>query len=254
MATQIQSNSKYSDAEWAARQELAACYRIFALLGWDEGIYNHITSRVPGEDGAYLINPFGLSYDEVCASNLIKIDADGNKVDTDNPWHVNKAGFVQHSLFHKNLPDAHAIIHTHTTATMAVCCLEGGLRPMNFYSGFLAGRVGYHDFEGITVREDEGERLLANLGNHRILMLRNHGPVVMGRTIPEAFLQYYLLQRSCEVQLATMSMGKAIEVPAEVLAVHQRDQNAVQIPGGAGRADFDAMVRKLDRLDRSWRD
>jgi ribulose-5-phosphate 4-epimerase/fuculose-1-phosphate aldolase len=254
MATQLQPNSKYSEAEWAARQELAACYRIFAMMGWDEGIYNHITLKVPGEDGSYLINPFGLCYDEVCASNLIKIDSDGNKVDVDNPWHVNKAGFVQHSVFHKSLPDAHAIIHTHTTATMAVCSLEGGLQPTNFYSCFLQGRLGYHDFEGITVRDEEGVRLVGNLGDHRMLMLKNHGPVVMGKTIPQAFLNYYLLQRACEVQMATLSMGKPILVPQDVVDVHQRDQNSVQIPGGPGRADFDAMVRKLDRIDRSWRD
>jgi ribulose-5-phosphate 4-epimerase/fuculose-1-phosphate aldolase len=254
MATQLKANSKYSEAEWAARQELAACYRIFAMMGWDEVIYNHITLRVPDEEGSYLINPFGLRYDEVCASNLIKIDGDGNKVDADNPWHVNKAGFVQHSLFHKSLPDVHAVIHTHTTATMAVCSLEGGLQPVNFNACFLMDHMGYHDFEGITVREEEGVRLLQNLGDHRILMLKNHGPVVMGRTLPEAFQRYWLLQRSCEVQLATMSMGKPIMVSPEVVAVHQRDQSEVRLPGGPGKADFDAMVRKIDMIDRSWRD
>jgi ribulose-5-phosphate 4-epimerase/fuculose-1-phosphate aldolase len=224
------------------------------MLGWDELIYNHITVRVPGEDGAYLINPYGLRYDEVCASNLIKIDADGNKVDTDNPWHVNKAGFVQHSLFHRNLPDAHAIIHTHTTATAAVCCLEGGLQPTNFNACFLMGRVAYHDFEGITVREEEGERLLKNLGDKRILLLRNHGPVVMGKSLPHAFQTYFVLQRACETQMAVMQMGKPLMVPQEVIDIHQRDQGQVAIPGGAGKADFDAMVRKVDKIDPSWRD
>jgi ribulose-5-phosphate 4-epimerase/fuculose-1-phosphate aldolase len=254
MATQLKPNTKYSEAEWTARQELAACYRIFAMLKWDEMIFNHITVKVPDEDGSYLINPYGLHFSEVTASTLIKIDSDGNKVDVDNPWHVNRAGFVQHSLFHKHVPDAHAIIHTHTTATMAVCGLEGGLQPVNFYACNMMGQMGYHDFEGITVRDEEGDRLLENLGKHRILMLRNHGPVVMGKSLPAAFITYWVLQRACEIQLATMSMGKPIVVGDDVIAVHQRDQYQTQIPGGAGKAEFDAMVRLVDKIDRSWRD
>ncbi len=254
MATQLKPNIKYSEAEWATRQQLAACYRVFAMMGWDEMIYNHITVAVPDEEGSYLINPYGMHFSEVTASTLIKIDIDGNKVDVDNPWHVNLAGFVQHSLFHRNLHDVQAIIHTHTTSTMAVCALEGGLQPVNFYACNMMGRLGYHDFEGITVRAEEGERLLENLGDHRILMLRNHGPVVMGRTLPEAFLKYWVLQRACDIQLATMSMGKPILVGEDVIAVHQRDQGLAQIPGGAGKAEFDAMVRLVDKIDTSWRD
>lgn len=255
MATQLKSNSKYSEAEWAARQELAACYRVFAMMGWDELIFNHITVKVPGEDGCYLINPYGLHFSEVTASTLIKIDSEGNKVDADNPWHVNKAGFVQHSLFHREVPDAHAIIHTHTTATVAVCSLEGGLQPINFYACNLMGHLGYHDFEGITVRDEEGERFLKSLGNHRILMLKNHGPVVMGKTLPQAFLMYWVLQRACEHQLATLQMGAPIMVPPEVIAVHQRDQVLQQTPGiQPGKLEFDAMVRKIDKIDRGWRD
>ncbi len=254
MATQIKPNSKYSEAEWTARQELASCYRVFAMMKWDEMIFNHITVKVPGEDDAFLINPYGLHFSEVTASNLIKIDIHGNKLDADNPWHVNRAGFVQHALFHSKLEDAHAIIHTHTTATMAVCAVEGGLQPVNFYACNFMGNLGYHDFEGITVRDEEGDRLLESLGNNRILMLKNHGPVVMGRTLPEAFIKYWVLQRACEIQLATMSMGKAIPIGDDVVKVHQRDLYQAQIPGGAGRAEFDAMVRLVDKTDRSWRD
>jgi ribulose-5-phosphate 4-epimerase/fuculose-1-phosphate aldolase len=239
--------------EREVRQQLAACYRIFAMMGWDEMIFNHITVKVPGEEGAFLINPYGLHFSEVKASNLVKIDIDGNTLDGSN-WPVNKAGFVQHSLFHRHLDHAHAIIHTHTTATMAVCSSEGGLRPVNFYACNFIGQVGYHDFEGVTVREEEGPRLLSALGDKTILLLKNHGPVVMGKSLPEAFLKYWALQRACEIQLATMSMGSAIEVPAEVIAVHQRDLHMTQIPGGPGKAEFDAMVRKVDRIDTSWRD
>jgi ribulose-5-phosphate 4-epimerase/fuculose-1-phosphate aldolase len=239
--------------EREVRQELAACYRIFAMMGWDELIFNHITVKVPGEEGAFLINPYGLHFSEVKASNLVKIDIDGNTLDGSN-YPVNKAGFVQHSLFHRHVPSAHAIIHTHTTATMAVCCTEGGLAPTNFYACNFIGQLGYHDFEGVTVREEEGPRLLTALGTKTILMLKNHGPVVMGKSLPEAFLKYWALQRACEIQLATASLGAPIHVPADVIAVHQRDLHMTQIPGGPGKAEFDAMVRRVDKIDSSWRD
>jgi ribulose-5-phosphate 4-epimerase/fuculose-1-phosphate aldolase len=242
-----------SPEEREARQQLAACYRIFAMMGWDEMIFNHITVKVPGEEGAFLINPYGLHFSEVTASSLVKIDIDGNKLD-DSPYPVNKAGFVQHSLFHRHLDHAHAIIHTHTTATMAVCSSEGGLQPVNFYACNFIGQVGYHDFEGVTVREEEGPRLLEALGDKTILLLKNHGPVVMGKSLPEAFIKYWALQRACEIQLATLSMGKAIQIPADVIAVHQRDLHMTQIPGGPGKAEFDAMVRRVDKIDTSWRD
>ena len=150
MATQFKRSAECSEAEWAARQDLAACYRIFDMLGWSESIYNHITLRVPGEE-AFLINPFGLLWSEVSASNLVKIDSDGNKL-CGSPHPVNLAGFTQHSMFHKRLPWAHAIVHTHTPDTMAVCSSEEGLTPTNFYACFFEGAIGYHDFEGITVR------------------------------------------------------------------------------------------------------
>lgn len=242
-----------SAAEWEARQQLAACYRVFDMLGWSEMIYNHITLKVPDEDGAFLINPFGLHFSEVTASSLVKIDIDGNTL-ADSPYPVNLAGFTQHAVFHRHLPDAHCIMHTHTTAGAAVSSVEGGLRPTNFYACGFAGQIAYHDFEGVTVRSEEGERLIANLGDRRVMFLRNHGILVMGRTLPEAFLKHWSLQRACEIQIATATMGRALEVPPEVIAVHQRDLSKVQIPGGPGRADFAAMVRLVDRIDRTWRD
>ena len=145
MATQLKRSPDCSEAEWAARQDLAACYRIFDMLGWSESIYNHITVRVPGEE-AFLSNPFGLLWSEVTASNLVKIDSEGNKL-CGSPYPVNLAGFTQHSVFHKRLPWAHAIVHTHTPDTMAVCSSEEGLTPTNFYSCFFEGAIGYHDFE-----------------------------------------------------------------------------------------------------------
>lgn len=253
MATAAAAPRVMSDAEWEARQQLAAAYRVFDHLGWSEMIYNHITLKVPGEDHAFLINPFGLHFSEVKASNLVKIDIDGNKLD-DSPYPVNRAGFVQHAVFHRNLPDVHCIMHTHTTAGMAVSSLEGGLQPINFYACNFAGQIAYHDFEGVTVRDEEGARLVANLGDKRMLLLRNHGIVAMGRTLPEAFIKHWSLQRACEVQLATLSMGKPLTVSPEVVAVHQRDLHMAQVPGGAGAADFAAMVRLVDRVDTSWRE
>jgi ribulose-5-phosphate 4-epimerase/fuculose-1-phosphate aldolase len=252
MATAVLRNSQMSESEWKTRQELAACYRVFAMLGWDESIYNHITVKVPDEEDAFLINPFGLHFSEVKASNLVKIDIDGNKLD-DNPYPVNLAGFVQHSVFHRNLADAHCIAHTHTTAGMAVASLEGGLQPVNFYAANWVGQLAYHDFEGVTVRSEEGARLIGHLGDKRAMLLRNHGILVMGRTVPEAFLKHWSLQRACEIQLATMQAGKPLTIQPDVLAVHQRDLSKVQIPGGVGKADFDAMVRRVDKIDPNWR-
>jgi ribulose-5-phosphate 4-epimerase/fuculose-1-phosphate aldolase len=250
MATALR-NSQMTDAEWEARQELAACYRIFDMFGWSELIYNHITLRVPGEDHAFLINPFGLHFSEVTASNLVKIDIDGNKLD-DSPHPVNLAGFTQHSAFHRHLPDAHCIAHTHCQAGMAVSSTREGLRASNFYSAAFAGRLAYHDFEGITVRAEEGQRMIESLGDKRCLMLRNHGIVVMGKTVPETFFYHWLLNRACEIQIATAQAGTPIELPADVIAVHQRDftKNAIS---DIGRADFEAMVRLVDKIDTSWR-
>lgn len=256
MATIARSMGKHPDmpaAEWTARQQLAACYRIFDHLGWSELIYNHITLRVPGEENAFLINPFGLLYSEVTASSLVKIDIDGHVLDG-NPYPVNRAGFTQHSVFHRHLPDAHCIVHTHTTAGMAVSATREGLTPTNFYAAAFIGRIAYHDFEGITIRPEEGERLIAHLGEKRIMMLRNHGTLVMAKSLPEAFLTQWMLQRACEVQVATGAAGTPMNIPAEVIAVHQRDLSGVQLPAGPGVPDFEAMVRKIDRIDRGWRE
>lgn len=254
MATASQTyGNAMSDAEWTARQQLAACYRIFARQGWDEMIYNHITLRVPGEDHAFLINPFGLHYREVRASNLVKIDIDGNVLG-DGRYPVNKAGFTQHSVFHRHLPDAHCIIHTHTTAGMAVSATQEGLLPTNFYAAAFYGQIAYHGFEGVTIRSEEGARLIESLGNKRIMLLRNHGTLVMGETLPSAFFRHWALQRACEIQVATGAAGTPALIPDEVIAVHQRDMGGVQLPGGEGAADFAAMVRMLERDEVDWKD
>ena len=258
MATQLKPQDslkdRVSEAEWQARLDLAACYRIFDLLGWSESIYNHISLKIPDEENTFLINPFGLMYDEVTASNLVKIDVEGNNVGG-SPYMVNKAGFTQHAYFHEHAgARANAICHVHTTETMAVCSHKDGLVPSNFYACNFVGQIGYHNFEGVTVRAEEGERLLANLGEHTILMLRNHGPVVMDKTIQGMFVKMWALQRACEIQVATLSQGQSNIVTQEVIDTHQRDLSVMSGQGGAGMFDFEAWKRKADRVDSSWRD
>lgn len=238
--------------EWAARVQLAAAYRIVDHLGWTELIYNHISLRVPGEAGHYLINPFGLTYAEVCASNLIKVDLQGRIVG-ESRWPINPAGATFHGAIHATLPQAHCVIHVHTTPTMAVCCLEDGLAFTNFYAAQLHGKVAYHEFEGITVHPEEGARMLASAQGKPVLLLRNHGPVVIGHGLAQAFSLMWLLQRACEVQLATQSMGAARPIPTAVLEACVRDSLNFNPGYGAGQDSFEALQRTIDRIDDSYR-
>ena len=265
--------------EWAARLELAACYRVFAHLGWTEMIYNHITLRLPdsvtgagspgpaagppqgaaapsGSMGAqFLINPFGLHYSEVTASNLVKIDLQGRVLDG-SASRVNPAGFVVHAAIHDGLPGAHCVMHTHTTAGVAVACLKDGLQQTNFYTAQLHGMLAYHDFEGITIHAEEGPRLLHSIGRRQAVILRNHGLLAWGATLPQTFAILWTLQRACEIQLATFSMGgpqAALTVPEAIAERCTRDSLQYDPAHGAGRDVFDALVRQVDRLDPGYR-
>ncbi|HVL55369.1 MAG TPA: class II aldolase/adducin family protein [Burkholderiaceae bacterium] len=191
--------------EWQARLQLAACYRLFDHLGWTEMIFNHITLRVPGPQPLFLINPYGLHYSEVTATNLVKIDLEGNKVDG-SPHPINPAGFVIHAAIHRARPDAHCVIHTHTTAGVAVACKQAGLSFENFYGAQMYGRIAYHDFEGVTTDIDEQQRLVASFGDKEVLILRNHGLLVVGPDVPSAYYLMWSLQRACEVQLASAAI------------------------------------------------
>lgn len=234
------------DTEWSLRLELAACYRIFHHLRWTESIFNHISARLPGDDHHYLINPFGLLYSEVTATNLIRVDLDGRPVHP-TPYGVNVAGFVIHSAIHRHRPDAQCVMHTHTTAGMAVACKQGGLRTDNFNSAQLHGRVAYHAFEGITTDVGEQERIVRSLGDKEVLILRNHGLLVAGPHIPQAFATMWCLQRACEVQVLADSMaGANVEVPQSVLdAIPAQARPFRETPGGARRGQlmFDAALR-----------
>ncbi len=242
-----------SDAEWDARVNLAACYRIFAHLGWTEMIYNHITLRLDEPEPQFLINPFGLHYSEVKASNLVKIDLQGRKVG-ESPWPVNPAGFTVHAAIHAGIPGAHCVMHTHTTAGIAVACSKAGLLMSNFYSAQLHDKVGYHDFEGITVHAEEGPRLVRNIGDKPAVILRNHGLLAWGTTLARAFVTLWTLNRACEIQLASMAMGAVIDIPEAVQRRCTEDSFQFRADFGAGQDVLDALTRLVDRVDTSYRE
>lgn len=232
------------EEEWRLRRDLADCYRLFAYLGWSEAIFNHITVRVPGPEQHYLINPFGLLYEEVTPENLVKIDLDGNPVGaSDHP--VNPAGFIIHSAIHRAREDAHCIIHVHTTEGIAVSCKAAGLSHDNFYGAQFHGRIAYHDFEGISVHPEEQPRLVASLGDKDVLILRNHGLLVVGQDIPHAFRWVWTLQRACEVQCRAAAIaGSDIALTDAVRRAATRD--ALAFAGDrTARLIFDAMVRRM---------
>ncbi len=247
---QPQARDMHPD-EWTARVQLAAAYRIFDMLGWTEMIYNHITVRLPdsvtGGQKQFLINPFGLHYSEVTAANLLKIDIHGRKLDAANPWPVNPAGFVIHAAIHDAVPDAHCVMHTHTTTGLAVACTEGGLAQNNFYSAQLHEKVAYHDFEGITIHAEEAPRLLASLGDKPLMILRNHGLLAVGATLPFTFALLWTLQRACDIQVAQAALGPAIRVPEAVAIRTTRDSFQFDQQFGGGQDVFDAMTRLMEK-------
>jgi ribulose-5-phosphate 4-epimerase/fuculose-1-phosphate aldolase len=235
--------------EAAARRELAACYRLFDHLGWTEAIFNHITLRVPSPAGTahYLINPFGLHYSEVSASNLVKIDAEGNDIGGTGRK-VNLAGFVIHGAIHQVRHDAHCVAHIHTTAGCAVSCKESGLRHDNFYSAMLYGDVGYHEYEGVTTSLEERPRLVRSLGERSHLVLRNHGLLAVGGTVAQCFQRLWTLQRACEIQLAAdAGSGPNREIPVPVLErvpASRLKMNDSSKADAVSQLMFDAMLRR----------
>lgn len=242
-----------TDEERALRVQLAACYRVFHLLGWTELIYNHITVRVPGPERHFLINPFGLHYSEVKASNLVKIDLEG-RVIGEAQWPVNPAGFVLHSAIHQGIEGAHCVMHTHTTAGCAVACSQAGLSMDNFYSAQLHERVAYHDFEGITVHADEGPRVVRSIGQRPAVILRNHGLLAWGDTLPYTFAVLWTLQRACEIQVAGATLGPTVPIPEAVQRKASQDALQFDPRRGGGRDVFAALVRMVDRVDPSYKE
>lgn len=245
--------------EWALRVQLAAAYRIIDHLGWSELIWTHTTVRVPGPEHHFLINPYGFRFDEVCASNLVKVDMHGNIMGDQNQ-EINPAGFVIHSAIHMTRPDAQCIMHTHTTAGMAIAALEEGLLPISMYSLGYYDRVAYHDFEGPSLDLDERRRLAGNLGNKHVLVLKNHGLLTCGQTVAQAFVRMFRLERACQVQLAAQSTGSPLVVPPKKICElsAERSDDFLVAEGDKGYSrnpnpEFAALVRLMDKKDASFR-
>lgn len=241
--------------EWETRVQLAACYRLVEHFGMTDLIYNHITARVPGPDHHFLINPFGPHYSEITASSLVKVDLDGKNVDgTDTP--INPAGYVIHSCIHRARPDVQAVIHTHTRAGIAVSCMEEGLVPMEQNGFQFLGRIAYHDYEGLALNDEEQARLLDDMGDCDVMILRNHGLLTCGSNISQAFRKIYYLENACKIQLDVMATG-TLKLPSEAVQKHTATQWETGAAGNGGIDDqtleWPAMMRMMDRKDPSYR-
>jgi ribulose-5-phosphate 4-epimerase/fuculose-1-phosphate aldolase len=241
-----------SDAEWALRVDLAACYRAVAMFGWDDLVFTHISARVPGPDVHFLINPYGMLFEEITASSLVKVDLDARPV-MPTPHPVNPAGFTIHSAIHAARHDVGCILHLHTPAGIAVSIQETGLLPLSQQALVCATSIGYHDYEGIALRDDEKPRLVNDLGDKVFLILRNHGTLTVGATVADAFLAMFNLQRACEIQVMAQSSGRPlIPVAAGIVDTMKQYAGAVLRGLGGGLA-WPGVLRKLDRIDPSFR-
>ena len=242
-----------SAGEWSVRVDLAACYRLIAMYGWDDLIFTHISARVPGPDEHFLINAYGMLFEEMTASSLVKVDLHGDKV-LDSPYPVNPAGFVIHSAVHEARPDVGCVLHTHTRAGVAVSAQAGGLQPVSQVSLFPYATLAYHDYEGVALNDEEKPRLVADLGSNNALILRNHGLLTTGPTIADAFLMMYALETACQIQVMAQSPGgKLIPVPQPIVDGIQA-QSEVVLKGLGGQLAWPGLLRKLDRIDPSFRD
>ena len=239
--------------EWQVRVDLAACYRLIAMHGWDDLVFTHVSARVPGPEEHFLINAYGLLFEEMTASSLVKVDLIGDKV-LDSPHMVNPAGFVIHSAVHQARHDVGCVLHTHTKAGIAVSAQAGGLLPISQTSLFPYATLGYHDYEGVALNDDEKPRLVADLGDNSALILRNHGLLTTGATIADAFLMMYVFETACQIQvLAQSSGGDLIQVPQPIVEGIQAQAEQVT-KGLGGQLVWPGLLRQLDRADASFRD
>jgi ribulose-5-phosphate 4-epimerase/fuculose-1-phosphate aldolase len=243
--------SQVSPEEWAIRCDLAACYRLVALYGWSDLVFTHISAKLPGPDHHFLINPYGLMFDEITASSLVKVDKDCNKV-IDSPYPVNPAGFVIHSAVHEAREDAGCVLHTHTRAGVAVSAQAAGVLPISQQSTFVLGSLAYHGYQGVAFRPEEKPSLQADLGSANYLMLRNHGLLTVGKTIPDAFLHMYVFESTCQIQISAQAGGPLTQVePSIVQGVAQAMK--VQTGGIGGAFVWPSLLRKLERTDVSYK-
>ncbi|MBA5636688.1 class II aldolase/adducin family protein [Duganella sp. LX20W] len=243
-----------SAEEWRIRVDLAAAYRLTALFGWDDLVFTHISARVPGPEHHFLINPYGMMFDEITASSLVKIDGEGNKV-SDSPYEINPAGFVIHSAVHAARENAHCVMHTHSVNGVAVSAQQGGLLPISQVSMGVLSSLGYHDYEGIALNPDEKPRLVRDLGKHTYLMLRNHGLLTVGATPADAFVAMYFFESACMIQLrAQAGGGPLVHIPQAVLD-GVREQMQVATRGvRPGQLAWPGLLRRLDRANPGYAD
>ena len=249
--TKIDHKTRWSEAEWETRVQLAACYRLVARYRMTDTIYTHISARVPGVEDQFLLNPYGLMFDEITASSLVKIDLDGRLVE-ESDYRVNAAGFTIHSAIHAARHDVFCVLHTHTRAGMAVACQKQGLLPLTQNAMFFSG-VGLHDYEGPAVDLDEQKRLVSDLGSHDAMILRNHGLLTAGRTIPEAFSLMFYLERACEIQIAALAGGSELVIPSPEVCEKTARQIERDNDAPLGDQEWAAHIRALDREDASYR-
>jgi ribulose-5-phosphate 4-epimerase/fuculose-1-phosphate aldolase len=241
-----------SPEEWALRVDLAACYRLVARHGWADLVFTHISARVPGPDAHFLINPYGLLFNEICASNLVKVDLDGQVIGS-SPWPVNPAGFVIHSAVHAARHDVHCVLHTHTVNGIAVSAQAGGVLPLSQQSIFVLASLGYHDYEGVALRDDEKPRLVRDLGTNTFLVLRNHGLLTVGERVADAFLAMYVFESACAIQVRAQGGGELLHIHPQIIAGAQ--QQATQVTRNlGGMLAWPGLLRQLDRDDPSFRD
>lgn len=245
--------SQVSAEEWRVRQDLAAAYRMVAHYGWDDMVFTHLSARVPGPDEHFLLNPFGYMFNEVTASNLVKIDVEGNIV-LDNGFQVNAAGFTIHSAVHMSRHDAHAVMHLHTDGGVAVSSTEEGFLPLNQHALFVYDDLAYHDWEGVALDLDERERLVADLGEKHLMMLRNHGTLALGNSVASCFLRLYYLERACHIQVAALASGKANQPSAKAIGMMKGIFNNDKAWDSISATAWPALRRQADRLDPSYAD
>ena len=242
-----------SEEEWQVRVNLAAAYRLVALYGWDDLIFTHLSARVPGPEHHFLINPYGMMFDEITASSLVKVNLDGEKV-MPSPYFINPAGFTIHSAVHAAREDALCVIHLHTDHGIAVSAQEKGLLPISQQSLFALASLAYHNYEGLALNEDEKARLVSDLGNKGFMILRNHGLLTLGKTPAEAFLSMYILESACRIQILAQSGGSTLmPVPQPIVEGVAAQLDAVTVGQGAQLA-WPGLLRKLDRMDSSYRE
>ena len=240
------------EEEWQVRVDLAAAYRLVALYGWDDLIFTHISARVPGAEHHFLLNPYGMMFEEVTASSLVKVDLAGNKV-TESPYFVNPAGFTIHSAVHAAREDALCVMHLHTDYGIAVSAQKDGLLPISQQAMLALASLAYHDYEGLALNDEEKPRLVKDLGDKNHLILRNHGLLTVGRTAAEAFLAMFLLERACKIQILAQAGGELVSIPDPVLRLVESQVKAVTVGQGAALT-WPGLLRKLDRIDPSFRD